>query len=55
MPMALDFLLVLDQAVRENNLGYVPDGATLKKLALELGLVDRQDQWSCCSMDRRAG
>jgi predicted nucleotide-binding protein len=46
MPMALDFLLVLDQAVRENNLGYVPDGATLKTLALESGLADRQDQWS---------
>lgn len=44
--MNLDFLLVLDERVRENNLGYIQDGATLKQLAPDFGLVDRQDNWS---------
>lgn len=44
--MHLDFLLVLDNEVRQNNLGYVRDGSEIKRLGLESGLVDRQDTWS---------
>lgn len=44
--MNLDFLLILDERVRQNNLGYIQDGATLKHLAMESGLVDRQDSWT---------
>jgi hypothetical protein len=42
----LDFLIALDEHIREDNFGYVGDASGLQRVAHETGLVAPDDPWS---------
>ncbi len=46
MAQNLDFLIALDEQIRENNLGYVGDASGLQRVAHETGLAAPNDPWS---------